>query len=133
MSKQKTNSKTKSGMLLILITLFIALVGYVLFSGVSVGVYDIGNVSNNINYGLDLTGGVNVVLEAEATDDDPVTAEKIESAMLTIRQRIDTLGVSEPTITKQGDNRIRVSIPSVSDQEEALDLIGKTAQLEFVG
>jgi len=90
-------------------------------------------VSNNINYGLDLTGGVNVVLEAQATDDDPVTAEKIESAMLTIRQRIDTLGVSEPTITKQGDNRIRVSIPSVSDQEEALDLIGKTAQLEFVG
>lgn len=133
MSKQKTNSKTKSGMLLILITLLIALVGYVLFSGVSVGVYDIGNVSNNINYGLDLTGGVNVVLEAQATDDDPVTAEKIESAMLTIRQRIDTLGVSEPTITKQGDNRIRVSIPSVSDQEEALDLIGKTAQLEFVG
>ena len=133
MSKQKTNSKTKSGMLLILITLFIALVGYVLFSGVSVGVYDIGNASNNINYGLDLTGGVNVVLEAQATDDEPVTAEKIESAMLTIRQRIDTLGVSEPTITKQGDNRIRVSIPSVSDQEEALDLIGKTAQLEFVG
>ena len=133
MSKQKTNSKTKSGMLLILITLFIALVGYVLFSGVSVGVYDIGNVSNNINYGLDLTGGVNVVLEAQATDDEPVTAEKIESAMLTIRQRIDTLGVSEPTIPKQGDNRIRVSIPSVSDQEEALDLIGKTAQLEFVG
>ncbi len=133
MSKQKTNNKTKSGMLLILITLFIALVGYVLFNGVSVGVYDIGNVSNNINYGLDLTGGVNVVLEAQATDDDPVTAEKIESAMLTIRQRIDTLGVSEPTITKQGDNRIRVSIPSVSDQEEALDLIGKTAQLEFVG
>lgn len=118
---------------MILITLFIALVGYILFSGVSVGVYDIGNVGNNINYGLDLTGGVNVVLEAEATDDDPVTAEKIESAMLTIRQRIDTLGVSEPTITKQGDNRIRVSIPSVSDQEEALTLIGKTAQLEFVG
>lgn len=133
MNKQKTNTKTKSGMLLILITLFIALVGYVLFSGVSVGVYDIGNVGNNINYGLDLTGGVNVVLEAQATDDEAVTAEKIESAMLTIRQRIDNLGVSEPTITKQGENRIRVSIPSVSDQEEALDLIGKTAQLEFVG
>ncbi|KAF5072250.1 MULTISPECIES: protein translocase subunit SecD [Acetobacterium] len=133
MSKQKTNSQAKSGMLLILIALFIGLVGYVLFNGVSVGVYDIGNVSQNINYGLDLTGGVNVVLEAQATDDEAVTAEKIESAMLTIRQRIDTLGVSEPTITKQGDNRIRVSIPSVSDQEEALDLIGKTAQLEFVG
>ncbi len=133
MSKQKSNAKSKSGILLLLIALFIGLVGYVLFKGVSVGVYDIGNVSKNINYGLDLTGGVNVVLEAEATDDEAVTAEKIESAILTIRQRIDTLGVSEPTITKQGDNRIRVSIPSVSDQEEALDLIGKTAQLEFVG
>ena len=44
MSKQKSNNKRKSGIQLILITLFIALVGYILFSGVSVGVYDIGNV-----------------------------------------------------------------------------------------
>lgn len=132
MSKQKSNSKSKSGIQLILITLLIAVVGYILFSGISVGVYDIGNIGQNINYGLDLTGGVNVVLEAEGTDSDPVTAEKIDSAMLTIRSRIDTLGVSEPTITKQGDNRIRVSIPSVNDQQEALNLIGKTAQLEFL-
>ncbi|KNZ42164.1 protein translocase subunit SecD [Acetobacterium bakii] len=131
MDKQKVNKKILAQ--LIIITLLIFGVGYVLFSGVTVGVYDIGKISNNMNYGLDLTGGVNVVLEAENTESDPVTPEKIDSAILTIRQRIDSIGVSEPTITKQGDNRIRVSIPSVSDQEEALNLIGKTAQLEFLG
>jgi len=129
----KKNIHRKSVIQLIAITLSIALVGYILFYGITVGVYNIGNIGNSINYGLDLTGGVNVVLEAQSTDADPVTPEKIDSSILTIRQRIDSIGVSEPTITKQGDNRIRVSIPSVSDQEQALNLIGKTAQLEFLG
>jgi preprotein translocase subunit SecD len=129
--KQKVNKK--STIQLIVITVIIALVGYVLFNGITVGVYDIGNIGSSMHYGLDLTGGVNVVLQAEGTEDDPVTPEKIDSAILTIRQRIDSIGVSEPTITKQGEDRIRVSIPSVSDQEEALNLIGKTAQLEFLG
>ncbi|HEY5537728.1 MAG TPA: protein translocase subunit SecD [Acetobacterium sp.] len=129
----KKNIHRKSVIKLIAITLSIALVGYILFYGITVGVYNIGNIGKSINYGLDLTGGVNVVLEAQSTDTDPVTPEKIDSSILTIRQRIDSIGVSEPTITKQGDNRIRVSIPSVSDQEQALNLIGKTAQLEFLG
>ncbi|MGL4606876.1 MAG: protein translocase subunit SecD [Eubacteriaceae bacterium] len=131
MDQQKINKKALFQ--LIGITLVIAILGYILFYGVTIGVYDIGKIGDNIHYGLDLTGGVNVVLEAESTQDDPVTPEKIDSAILTIRQRIDAIGVSEPTITKQGENRIRVSIPSVTDQEEALNLIGKTAQLEFVG
>ncbi|MGV8905011.1 MAG: protein translocase subunit SecD [Acetobacterium sp.] len=129
----KNKASRKSVIQLVAIALSIALVGYILFYGITVGVYSIGNIGKTINYGLDLTGGVNVVLEAEANDADPVTPEKIDSAILTIRQRIDSIGVSTPTITKQGENRIRVSIPSVSDQEEALTLIGKTAQLEFLG
>nr|WP_320025552.1 protein translocase subunit SecD [uncultured Acetobacterium sp.] len=130
MNERKIDKKSVAEFILV-IALIIA-TGYVLFFGVTIGVYDIGNISKNINYGLDLTGGVNVVLEAESTDGDAVTSEKIDSAILTIRQRIDSIGVSEPTIIKQGDNRIRVSIPSVTDQNEALDLIGKTAQLEFL-
>lgn len=129
----KKNIHRKSVIKLIAITLSIALVGYILFYGITVSVYNIGNIGKSINYGLDLTGGVNVVLEAQSTDADPVTPEKIDSSITTIRHRIDSIGVSEPTITKQGDNRIRVSIPSVSDQEQALNLIGKTAQLEFLG
>jgi len=129
--KRKVNKKSVIQLIVIILLIFTA--GYVLFGGVNVGVYDIGKIGNSMKYGLDLTGGVNVVLEAQSTDEDPVTSEKIDSAILTIRQRIDSIGVSEPTITKQGDNRIRVSIPSISDQEEALNLIGKTAQLEFLG
>lgn len=130
MNERKVDKKSVAEFILVIALIIAA--GYVLFFGVTIGVYDIGNISKNINYGLDLTGGVNVVLEAESTDGDGVTAEKIDSAILTIRQRIDSIGVSEPTIIKQGDNRIRVSIPSVTDQNEALDLIGKTAQLEFL-
>lgn len=131
MNERKVDKKSVAEFILVIALIIAA--GYVLFFGVTIGVYDIGNISKNINYGLDLTGGVNVVLEAESTDGDVVTSEKIDSAILTIRQRIDSIGVSEPTIIKQGDNRIRVSIPSVTDQNEALDLIGKTAQLEFLG
>lgn len=130
MNERKVDKKSIAEFILVIALIIAA--GYVLFFGVTIGVYDIGNISKNINYGLDLTGGVNVVLEAESTDGDAVTSEKIDSAILTIRQRIDSIGVSEPTIIKQGDNRIRVSIPSVTDQNEALDLIGKTAQLEFL-
>jgi len=129
--KQKVNKKSVIQLILVIVLIFTA--GYVLFIGITVGVYDIGKIGNSMKYGLDLTGGVNVVLEASGTAEDPVTSEKIDSSILTIRQRIDSIGVTEPTITKQGNNRIRVSIPSVSDQEEALNLIGKTAQLEFLG
>lgn len=131
MEKRKIDKKSITQLIAIIVLIFAA--GYILFVGVSINVYDVGKIQNNMSYGLDLTGGVNVVLEAQSTDSDPVTSEKIDSAILTIRQRIDSIGVSEPTITKQGDNRIRVSIPSISDQEEALKLIGKTAQLEFLG
>ena len=129
--KRKVNKKSVMQLLLVIVLIFT--VGYVLFVGITVGVYDIGKIGNSMKYGLDLTGGVNVVLEASGTAEDPVTSDKIDSSILTIRQRIDSIGVTEPTITKQGNNRIRVSIPSVSDQEEALSLIGKTAQLEFLG
>lgn len=130
MNKKKISMKSIIQLMIVMLLIFGA--GYVLFVGVNVGIYNVGNIGNNINYGLDLTGGVNVVLEAESTDEQAVTSDEISSAMATIRQRIDSIGVTEPTITKQGDTRIRVSIPSVSDQQEALDLIGKTAQLEFL-
>lgn len=96
-----------------------------------VGVYDIEPLKDTISYGLDLTGGVNVVLEAKESNNSKVTEETLDKAVETIRTRIDSLGVKEPTISKQGTNRIRVQIPDIEDQQEALDMIGKTANLEF--
>lgn len=97
-----------------------------------VGIYDLEPMKDTINYGLDLTGGVNVVLEAKESDGSKVDEQTLDKAVETIRTRIDSLGVKEPTISKQGTNKIRVSIPDVEDQEEALSIIGKTAKLEFI-
>ena len=55
----------------------------------------------------------------------------IGQALETIRNRIDQFGVSEPVIVKQGENQILVQLPGIKDPERALELIGRTAQLEF--
>ena len=129
--KKGTRSKSTVGFVLVLA--IIAFTSFVMINGLQVGIYEILPVKDNVNYGLDLTGGVYVVLEAKEAKGDPVTDEKINRAIAIIQERIDGLGVSEPIIARQGENRIRVSIPDMQDQKEALDVIGKTAQLEFVG
>lgn len=129
--KEKVNAKKT--ITLVIFVAILAFCGYVLFCGLNVGIYDVGKIGDHVHYGLDLTGGVNVVLQAEATDDSGITSEKMDSTVAAIKKRVDSMGVSEAQVSKQGDDRIRVSIPSVQDQQQALDMIGKTAQLEFVG
>ncbi|MGL4546635.1 protein translocase subunit SecD [Eubacterium aggregans] len=128
--KQKVN--VKKTVILVIFMALLAFCGYVLFSGITIGRYDIGKIGDRMHYGLDLTGGVNVVLQAKTEDGSGVDSEKMDSTVSAIKKRVDSLGVSEATVTKQGDDRIRVSIPSIQDQQQALDLIGKTAKLEFL-
>ncbi|MEL7569993.1 MAG: protein translocase subunit SecD [Eubacteriaceae bacterium] len=124
----------KNTVKLTVILLILILVLAVIFFGIPlskiVGYYDIPPVIDSINYGLDLTGGVYVVLEADTST--TTDSDAVDRSIATIRERIDALGVKEPTITKQGANRIRISIPDIADQEQALEIIGKTAQLEFL-
>ena len=96
------------------------------------GAYDVKPTSELISYGLDLTGGVYVVLEADESA-GAVSEDTLDKAIATIRTRIDSMGVKEPEIAKQGTNQLRISIPDIQDQQEALDMVGKTAKLEFVG
>lgn len=76
--------------------------------------------------GLDLQGGVAVILapSGEATD------EQLDDAVSIIRSRVDSIGVAEPEITRQGQN-ISVEIPGVSDRQQAIDLVGQTGELTF--
>jgi preprotein translocase subunit SecD len=83
-------------------------------------------VGNQPLLGLDLQGGVSVVLKPVSD----VTDETLEQAISIIRQRIDALGVAEPEITRQGDN-ILIQIPGVKDRDRALALVGQTAELQF--
>jgi len=81
--------------------------------------------------GLDLQGGVHIVLEARETASTPVTDEAMERAMAIIDRRINALGVAEPVIQREGSRRIVVELPGVTDQQQAVDVIGRTAQLEI--
>lgn len=85
-----------------------------------------------VRLGLDLQGGSYLVLEARSTPTVQVTSAKVDDAMRVIQNRIDQLGVSEPTLQRSGENRIIVELPGIQDPERAIELIGKTALLEFV-
>ena len=76
--------------------------------------------------GLDLQGGVSVVLQPTKAASDEALRETIEI----IRSRVDALGVAEPDIARQGDSVV-VQLPGVKDQQRALDLVGDTAELRF--
>ncbi len=86
-----------------------------------------------LQLGLDLKGGIHVVLEVDSSKLEKETpkTEAVNRAMEVIRNRIDQLGVTEPLIQKQGDRWILVQLPGVENADRAIDLIGKTALLEF--
>jgi protein-export membrane protein SecD len=85
-----------------------------------------------IKLGLDLQGGMYLLLEVDKSKLGPAEARNaVDQAIQIIGNRIDQFGVAEPTIQKQGDNRILVQLPGLLDQERAKDLIGQTALLEF--
>ncbi|MGI6096981.1 MAG: protein translocase subunit SecD [Dethiobacteria bacterium] len=90
-------------------------------------------VRENINYGLDINGGVYVLLEATETGEETLDRDAIERAIAIIRSRVDELGVTEPVIQPEGERRIRIELPGIEDQGRALEIIGRTARLSFVG
>jgi len=86
---------------------------------------------SSIELGLDLKGGTQIILKPIQQDTEEVTEESIEQAMFIIRERIDALGVSEPLVTRDYSNNIVIQLPGVKDPDRAMEVIGKTAQLEF--
>jgi len=85
-----------------------------------------------IHLGLDLQGGMHLVLEVDRSRLSPAEAKDApERAMEIIRNRVDQFGVAEPLIQREGEDRITVQLPGLTDRQRAIDLIGKTALLEF--
>ncbi len=85
-----------------------------------------------IKLGPDLRGGLRVVMEVDKTKLNPSEAEDaVDRALEIIRNRVDKFGVAEPLIQKQGQDRIVVELPGITDRARAISLIGQTAQLEF--
>src|SRR5262249_34297668 len=85
-----------------------------------------------IHLGLDLQGGMHLVLEVDRSRMNEAQAkDAVERAMEVLRSRIDQFGVAEPLIQREGEDRIVIQLPGLTDRERALELIGKTALLEL--
>lgn len=88
-------------------------------------------IIKGINYGLDLKGGFEVLYLVESLEEgESVSSSDLTSTYKAIRNRIDTLGVSEPEITIEGD-KIRVKLPGVTDEETARNRLATPAVLTF--
>lgn len=95
-----------------------------------------GWLAQNPNYpirqGLDLQGGLQVLLEADLPPEVEVTREQMDTSRQIIDQRVNALGVTEPLVQVEGERRILVELPGIDNPEDAVELIQETALLEFI-
>lgn len=90
------------------------------------------SLKDKIKLGLDLKGGVYVVMEAQTDATGAELATLMEQTQVIIEDRVNQMGLSEPTVTIEGEKKIRVELPGAENADEAIKTIGKTAQLQFV-
>ncbi|MFJ8885119.1 protein translocase subunit SecD [Streptomyces sp. NPDC102402] len=81
--------------------------------------------------GLDLRGGTRMVLQAKDSGTAKADRESTDRTLEVLRQRIDSLGLAEPVLTRSGEDRIIVELPDVQDPRKAAEVLGRTAQLGF--
>jgi len=96
------------------------------------GIGPFAPIKDQIKLGLDLSGGVYVVMEAQTDLTGAELRKLMSQTQAVIERRVNQLGLSEPIVTIEGENRIRVELPGAEDVEDAINTIGKTAQLQFV-
>jgi len=104
----------------------------IIFGIILASLYFTFPLEKHINLGLDLKGGMHLILQVD-TEELPEDAKKdaVERAIEILRNRIDSMGVGEPVIQRQGSNKILVQLPGVTDREAAKRMIGTVAKLDF--
>lgn len=118
--KQKNNGKRK-----VIITSIIMVLLMVGISFLFVPLF------KNLKFGLDLQGGFEILYKAESIDGSKMTNEKITATYKTLSKRIDSLGVSEPEIVIEGNDKIRVKLAGVTNPDEARSQLSTVATLSF--
>ena len=88
-------------------------------------------LKDRMKLGLDVKGGVYVVMEAQTDLTGDELRKSMEQTQAVIENRVNEMGLAEPTVTIEGEKRIRVELPGAEDSQEAIEQIGKTAQLQF--
>ena len=85
----------------------------------------------NLKFGLDLQGGFEILYKASSVDKSKMNSEKLTATYKTLSKRIDSLGVSEPEIIIEGNDKIRVKLAGVKDPDEARKQLSTVATLSF--
>lgn len=124
--------KSKNTIILILLLAIIGGSVFVALNGVELNGFKLPKAKDSVDLGLDLAGGVYVVLEANTHAKGEELHRLMNQSKAIIDERVNGLGISEPNISIEGSNRIRVELAGIEDPQEAMDLIGKTAQLQFI-
>lgn len=105
---------------------------FIILAVAVVAIYCAFPLEKHINLGLDLKGGMHLVLKV---DTEKLEADAKKDAVLRaieiLRNRIDSLGVGETVIQRQGENEILVQLPGITDRDTALAMVGRVAMLEF--
>ncbi len=120
-----SHAKTRPGRILLILLILTA----ALFGTIGVGAM-VSDASWTPKLALDLEGGTQLVLKPSTTDGSKVTPEAMDQAIDVIRQRIDSSGVSEAQISKQGSNQIVVAMPG-NPSQDTIDLVSKSAQMRI--
>ena len=120
----------------LIITVFlVAVATYIVIPGTGIH-FTLGSTTVNrdfsIRQGLDLRGGLQVLLEADVPASSTVSDQAMSVAREIVENRVNALGLTEPLVQRQGATRIVVELPGVSDPQQAIDTLKQTGLLEFV-
>jgi len=96
------------------------------------GIGKIDSAKDALKYGLDIDGGVYVVMEAQTDLEGEELKALMEQTRAVLDNRVNQMGVAESSVTIEGEKRLRIEIPGADNAEEAIEAVGKTAQLQFV-
>ena len=127
--------KAKNVIAFLLVFAIIVACAYVAAFDVKIGNFRVPSTfdkDKGIRQGLDLVGGSIIVFEPDVKDLSKVSAKDMDSAEAIIRNRLDAKKFSEATISRQGKTGIRVEIPEIDDPQQAVEMIGATAVLQFL-
>lgn len=121
-------NQTLKRVLAILIILVTCFAWFVSIFGI--GSFD--SAKDALKYGLDINGGVFVVMEADTDLEGEELKRLMDQTRAVLDNRVNQMGVAESSVTIEGEKRLRVEIPGAEDAQEAIEAIGRTAQLQFV-
>ena len=125
---KKGHTKGRSTILFILTLIVIVVFAFAGARGVEIAGWEFKSFNKAITKGLDLQGGVSVLMEIQ---DEDVTKEDLEKTRQLIDLRVNKLGVAETSVTVEGDRRVRVEIPGEYDSKDLVDSLSKTGNLTF--